>query len=73
MRVNNKARSPGHRQTGSGTQPFVAGGTSWSVKNDTKYERIWKTIVPEQSSQSLSIMEYVGTGCTLYSVQVYIL
>ena len=36
-------------QTASGTQPF---GTSWSVKNDTKYERIWKVIVLEQSSQN---------------------
>ena len=24
---------------GSSTQAFVAGGTSWSLKNDTKYER----------------------------------
>ena len=32
---------------GSGTQPFVAGGTSWSI--------ILKVNVPEQSSQSMSI------------------
>ena len=38
-----------------GRQPFVTGGTSWSVKNDTKYERIRKVNVPEQSSQSMSI------------------
>ena len=39
-----------------GRQPFVTGGTSWSVKNDTKYERIRKVNVPEWSSQSMSIM-----------------
>jgi hypothetical protein len=52
-----RTKPAGHRQTGSGTQPFVAGGTSWSVKNDTKYERIWKINVPEQSSQSMSIQQ----------------
>ena len=41
---------------GSGTQPFVAGCTSGSVKNDTKYERVWKVNVPEQSSQSMSML-----------------
>ena len=40
---------------GSGTQLFVIGGTSWSVKNDTKYECITKVNVPEYSSQSMSI------------------
>jgi hypothetical protein len=30
---------PCHRQTGSGTQPFISGSTSWSAKNDTKYGR----------------------------------
>ena len=40
---------------GSGAQPYVAGGTSWSVKIDTKNERIQKVNVPEQSSQSMSI------------------
>ena len=40
---------------GSGTQPFVAGGTSWAVKNDAKFERIWKVSVPEHSSQRISI------------------
>ena len=34
----------------SGTQPFVAGGTPWSVKNDAKYVRIRRVNVPEQSS-----------------------
>ena len=35
---------------GSGTQPFVAGGTSWSVKNYAKYVHIRGVNVPEQSS-----------------------
>ena len=40
---------------GSGTQLFATGGTSWSVKNDTKYECISKVNVPGHSSQSMSI------------------
>ena len=55
---------------GSGTQLFATGGTSWSVKNDTKYKRIRKIIVREQSSQTMSIMEYVGTGIHTYSKYV---
>ena len=34
---------------GFGTQSFVDGGTSWSVKNDAKYERIQRVIVPTVS------------------------
>ena len=36
----NKKTNPGHRQMGSGTQPFVAGGTYWPVKNHAKYEHL---------------------------------
>ena len=51
-----------------GRLPFVvAGGTSWSMKNDTKYERIRKVIVPEQSSQSMSI----GAALSAHSVIVH--
>ena len=36
--INIKKKKKGHRQTGSGTQPLVAGNTSWSVKNESAFE-----------------------------------
>ena len=43
---------------GSGTQPFVAGNTSWSVKNYTKYERIEK----HKIKMSFSIILFLKGG-----------
>ena len=48
------------------TQPLVAGSTSWSVKNDTKYKRIRKVNVPEQLSQSMSIVSQLGQAVRVW-------